>query len=127
MHREQVSRILVYDRVSELEGNGATYTTYVKNQQTYHSHTSGEHAHAISLSSTGIQKSRLNIILFVVEVASIVSTRISRGQKKYVLTKKILKSLIPRVYHGCMLTNIEMVVFLSSTFQPIPISWVLVS
>ena len=28
----------------------ATYTTYVKNQQTYHPHTSGEHAHAISLS-----------------------------------------------------------------------------
>ena len=29
----------------------ATYTTYVKNQLTYHPHTSGEHAHVILFSA----------------------------------------------------------------------------
>lgn len=108
----------------------ATYTTYVKNQQSYNPSSSGILACACSVINypnfiifTGKQKSRHGITLYVVVVASTVSISIKGRQKKCVHTKRSLENSIPRAYHDSML-NVEMAVCL---FQHIPMSWVLVS
>ena len=63
----------------------ATYTSYVKNQQTYHPHISGEHAHALSLSkivSLAYRNQGSTSFFVVVKVANIIiSTRINGRQK----------------------------------------------
>lgn len=112
----------------------ATYTTYVKSQQSYHPHSSGRIVYAcillychVSSYFTDKQRSRLNITLYVAVVASIVSITVKGRRKKYVHTRRSPESLIPHACHVYTLTSMETATFLSHTFQHIHTSLVLVN